>query len=248
MDEKLRLTLEQIAKEGFRDAADYDYIGARVSFRLHLRDQFYWSALQAVEKYLKAILLFNGVKVKDLSHEPKIIYDRIINKTPLNLSLTPEQIQLLLVLEKFGNNRYRTECSDLGMDVLFEFDQLIWTIRHYARSTYLKPFCEDKSEWLAKNLLPTNVQDIPTVNQLTDGELEKILGQETTAQHRQEIIWCNRYFGWAENATQMPDIEHLSSNTPIYKRDWFLKETNTVNYQKSLSDAVADFVKFPKPK
>lgn len=244
MDEKLRLTLSQVAKESFRDAADYDYIGARVSFRLHLRDQFYWSALQAVEKYLKAILLFNGVKVKDLSHEPQKIYNRICNKTPLNISLNPEQLSLLSVLEEFGNNRYKTRYTRLIGYELSELDALIWTIRHYVQSIYLNPFGEDKSEWFAKNLLPPDCKNTPTVNQLFDGELEKILKQDPSHPHIQELIWCNRYYGWAENARQTPEIVNQSSMIPIYERDWFLSDANTVEYKKTLAEAVADFVKY----
>ena len=41
----------------FRDAADEDYIAARVAYRLELTHTFLWASLQTVEKYLKAILL-----------------------------------------------------------------------------------------------------------------------------------------------------------------------------------------------
>jgi hypothetical protein len=37
----LQNALDAIAREEFRDLADYDYIYARVSFRLNLREQFY---------------------------------------------------------------------------------------------------------------------------------------------------------------------------------------------------------------
>jgi hypothetical protein len=43
--------------KSFRDAADEDYIAARTVSRLGLNRPFLWSSLQAVEKYIKAILL-----------------------------------------------------------------------------------------------------------------------------------------------------------------------------------------------
>ncbi|CUB05958.1 HEPN domain-containing protein [Marinomonas fungiae] len=56
-----QLVLNTLAKDIFRKQADFDYISARVNFRLGLRQQFLWSAQQAIEKYLKAILLFKGI-------------------------------------------------------------------------------------------------------------------------------------------------------------------------------------------
>jgi len=56
----LQVVLNTYATDIFRNQADFDYISARANYRLKLRQQFLWSAQQAVEKYLKAILLFNG--------------------------------------------------------------------------------------------------------------------------------------------------------------------------------------------
>ena len=55
-----QIILNTLATDVFRKQADYDYIAARANYRMCLRQQFLWSAHQAVEKYLKAILLFNG--------------------------------------------------------------------------------------------------------------------------------------------------------------------------------------------
>ena len=56
----LQVVLNTFASDIFRRQADFDYIAARANYRMHLRQQFLWSAQQAMEKYLKAILLFNG--------------------------------------------------------------------------------------------------------------------------------------------------------------------------------------------
>src|SRR5690242_3852605 len=56
----LRIALLTLAEQTFRDQADQDYIAARAIYPLGLREQFLWAALQACEKYLKGILLFNG--------------------------------------------------------------------------------------------------------------------------------------------------------------------------------------------
>ena len=43
----------------FRDTGDADYLAARMAMRARLAIPFLWSAEQAIEKYLKCILLLN---------------------------------------------------------------------------------------------------------------------------------------------------------------------------------------------
>lgn len=38
---------------------------------------FYWSAAQCLEKYLKAILLYRGVAIKDLSHNIEKLFEKV---------------------------------------------------------------------------------------------------------------------------------------------------------------------------
>jgi len=61
--------LNECARLAFRNIADQDYIASRMAHRAKLSQPFLWSALQAFEKYLKAILLFNGRKIKLLRHD-----------------------------------------------------------------------------------------------------------------------------------------------------------------------------------
>src|SRR2546423_5751552 len=60
----LQIALSAIAEQAFRDQADKDYVAARSNYRMNLREQFLWSGLQACEKYLKAILLFNQLSAR----------------------------------------------------------------------------------------------------------------------------------------------------------------------------------------
>jgi len=48
----------------FRDRADMDYVSARHLYRMGLMPPFLWSSQQAIEKYLKAAILFFGGTVK----------------------------------------------------------------------------------------------------------------------------------------------------------------------------------------
>ena len=71
---KLLSTYEKIAirhafaKQCFFDIADCDYVGARTLFRNECWDQFLYLAHQCIEKYLKAILLFNDIKYQKGRH------------------------------------------------------------------------------------------------------------------------------------------------------------------------------------
>ena len=69
LDEEKDANLNDFAKRSFRDVADQDYIAARMSYRANLREPFLWSSLQALEKYFKAILLFNRESSKGVSHK-----------------------------------------------------------------------------------------------------------------------------------------------------------------------------------
>ncbi|MBU0482592.1 MAG: hypothetical protein KKG47_15985 [Proteobacteria bacterium] len=61
--------LNDFAIRSFRDVADSDYIAARMAYRAQLVQQFLWSGLQAMEKYLKCILLLNRIKAKNVRHD-----------------------------------------------------------------------------------------------------------------------------------------------------------------------------------
>ncbi|ASK93081.1 hypothetical protein XcvCFBP7111P_17620 [Xanthomonas citri pv. vignicola] len=49
--------VNQFAIRCLRDTGDGDYIAARLSMRAYLYTQYLWAAEQAVEKYLKCILM-----------------------------------------------------------------------------------------------------------------------------------------------------------------------------------------------
>ena len=68
----LRIALFTLATEVFREQADKDYIAARSCYRMNLCEQFLWASLQACEKYLKGILLFNerSARYDSASYDP----------------------------------------------------------------------------------------------------------------------------------------------------------------------------------
>lgn len=240
-DPALQNALNAIAREEFRDLADYDYISARISFRLSLREQFYWSGLQAVEKYLKAILLFSGQKIENIRHHVAAANEQITRLARVPLMLDGDQLRLLHVLEELGNNRYRTSYTRMLGDELPKLDSLVWTIRHYARNTILEVDGVDKSDWYAQYLVPPNPGDTPTSNQIGEGELEKILARESSDLLKQELVWCNCFYGKSENAV-LAQGWNSSSHIPVYEREWFRNGKCTNGGY--LADEIRKYVKF----
>src|SRR5688500_5683839 len=68
-EDKLDRYLNGFATQSFRDQADRDYIAARLACRYELFPQFLWSSQQALEKYLKGILLYNRIKATRVGHD-----------------------------------------------------------------------------------------------------------------------------------------------------------------------------------
>jgi len=58
----LDLLINNFATRSFRDTGDGDYIAARLAYRAQLIPQFLWSSLQAIEKYLKCVLVLNRIR------------------------------------------------------------------------------------------------------------------------------------------------------------------------------------------
>ena len=74
----------------FRDTADRDYISARLAYRHRLEQPFLWSALHSIEKYLKAILLYNGESAQKLSHDILKAYQRVLTIPNIPFDFPPD--------------------------------------------------------------------------------------------------------------------------------------------------------------
>lgn len=136
--------------ESFVIPADEDYLTARLLYKSKLYRNFFWSAAQCIEKYLKALLLLNGISVKKKGHdleklieEVEKIYHNINN---IDLSTHPKikihkniltQINNLSVnafikeIQSYGStsNRYNSEGLEMETIHLFALDNLIFNLR-----------------------------------------------------------------------------------------------------------------------
>jgi hypothetical protein len=68
--------------------ADRGYVVARMAYRMRLPSQFMWSALQAIEKYLKCILVLNRVSSRSLGHDLGKALARAETRLPFKIALS----------------------------------------------------------------------------------------------------------------------------------------------------------------
>jgi hypothetical protein len=135
----------------FRNAADEDYLVARVSGELVLGNQFAWSAAQAIEKYTKCILILNGRGEKGLNHSFLEALSNFVGAYP---ELFPETLApnaalkvkdpfdyeepFMNALERFAQNgktdrRYRQGRLAITAYDLQKLDQIVLYLRRCCR-------------------------------------------------------------------------------------------------------------------
>src|ERR1700719_3636735 len=91
---------KSFATESFRNVADEDYISARCAWRMGLMNHFLWSSLQAIEKYLKAFLLFNNRSTKGLSHNVVAAYEVAVGVEEIGYRLPKQEFALLVHINR----------------------------------------------------------------------------------------------------------------------------------------------------
>lgn len=113
----------------FRDVADKDYLAARVLYRYELEPQFLWAGSQAIEKYLKAILLFNGRSAKRIGHDIDKALQAVDAISDLALDLPVDVREFVAHLARQGPNRYFDRPLETHGDELAQLDRSVWYIR-----------------------------------------------------------------------------------------------------------------------
>ena len=117
--------INNFASRSFRDVADGDYINARMCYRAHLVSQFHWSALQAFEKYYKAILLYNRIEAKNVGHNLSEA-QRLSEKLPFSIKLSESSIKFIDHLDTYGRFRYLESSYFIKGPALAELDKAVW--------------------------------------------------------------------------------------------------------------------------
>src|SRR5437773_8141888 len=129
---ELDALVNDFAVRSFRDIAAGDYIAARMACRAALVTQFLWASQQAVEKYLKCILLLNRIKAKKVRHDLGKALGKIKGSGKVSLKLTQGTEKFIEMLDDYGEYRY-LEVSNFAFGAqLVRLDRAVWELRRYC--------------------------------------------------------------------------------------------------------------------
>jgi HEPN domain-containing protein len=212
-----------------------DYISARMSLRAGLIEQFHWQALQALEKYLKAILLYNRIKAPKINHS----LSKALNKAeqlPFKLDLTPLAIEFVKHIDTFGRFRYLEASYFIHGPKLVELDRTVWEVRRYCKVLNYEVSLSDGQK---KKMLPLELEAIensknhpPQQFRIISGALGKIIDNKGHPA-RAPLIWQNGFFGKSRRKAVRVQAGFQAKNSPL-------------TLHPEILDAIIEYVYLPK--
>jgi len=227
--------LNSFATRCFRDVADRDYIAARMCYRAGLISQFHWSALQAFEKYFKAILLYNRIKAKNIGHNLALA-QKFAKKAPFNIKLSESSLKLLTHLDDYGRFRYLEASYSIYGPKLAELDKAVWELRRYCRVMNYQITLQDKT---LKTMLELEIQRNEAAEshpfqefRIPGGAIEGIINKKSHPA-REHLIWQNLFYG-------------TSCRTKVNIPTYFFNENSPLFLHPEILDHVLEYIHIPK--
>lgn len=245
-----------IINELFIATADDNYVLARWCFHQHLNVDFFWLAVHALEKYLKAVLLLNGKSAKSYGHDIVKLYASV-------MPLAPELLPAILVkpedrmpdpywhventadfiarLHRDGqaDNRYQLFGYSRHPEDLWKFDQVVFTVRRMCRP--LEAYELGKPHDGAANLSNRGILGKYPQRWRLNSRLEETMsgkrGEELT---RAALTW-NFPFAPADNKHPPASYTSSSQNPVLVRRLYDPLEAGPAHF--SHNDAVWQWVK-----
>jgi len=221
-----------IINELFIATADDNYVLARWCFDQHLNVDFYWLAVHALEKYLKAILLLNGESAKSYSHDIVKLYASV---KPLAPELFPsvlvkpddrmpdeywhieEVSNFIARLHRDGqaDNRYQLFGYSRQPEDLWKLDQVVFVLRRACRP--LEAFELGKAHDGAANLSNRDIlEKYPQRWRLNSRLEDTISGRRGEELRRAALTWN---FPFAPADYKQPPVSYTSSaQNPVLVR------------------------------
>lgn len=214
--DKLNRFVNAFATQSFRDQADRDYIAARLACRNELFPQFLWSSHQAIEKYLKAILLYNRVKANQVRHDLAQALS-LTESLSFEIKLSTRSRKFISHLSEVGEFRYIDVPFHVYGHILIDLDLAVWEVRRYCQvlDVFGKQLPLEE-----QRLLDTAWSDLASSEtkprhkfRLHDGLLEKIISERKHPSHS-ALLWHNPCFGVRRRAT-VKAKGHLNAQTAL---------------------------------
>lgn len=219
--------LNDFATRSFRDLADQDYITARMAYRVRLVPQFLWSSQQAIEKYLKCILLLHRVEAPQVGHDLEEAL-KVAKKLPFQLALHADTLAAIAHLNTYGRYiRYLEAPYYLTGHALPGLDATVWDLRRYCQVLHHTTQTTDPIE---VRIFEASLRQVarsdrirPSPVALHSGFLESVLAKSQNPA-REHLIWQNLYFYTRpRKRIRYAPYEH-STNSPLYLHPEMLSE------------------------
>jgi len=227
--------INQFATRCFRDTGDGDYITARLAMRAGLGANFLWSAQQAIEKYLKCILMLNRKNTADLSHDIDRALKRINTQLPFKIVLRKPEQEVFDHLHDWRGDRYLISSFHVFEKELLKLDLLVWKLRQYCVPLDLVHYADSPSEEvLLRNvaLIEAGLLGPAKMGHIRGAVLELILADKSHPA-RPALVWRNaRYSGKVLKTVRYTD-NFQAVNAPLY-------------IAPELADKVANYMRIPE--
>lgn len=185
-------------KSSFRDVADRDYIAARIVHKYELWEQFYWMALQSIEKYLKAIVLYHDGDTRCFRHDIVKAFAAAESIKPLDMQISPRAKLFVEYLNARGGNRYFNCPLSTNGNELLHLDHTVWQIRRYCDDYFFPhdhPVFLEHSKARLAYVHNDALKDRAKFRLDKSGYLEQVLDSNKHRTIRESLVWKNLYFG-----------------------------------------------------
>lgn len=203
--------------------------------RARLAIPFLWSAEQAIEKYLKCILMLNRQKTHDLSHDIAAALAQVNRSLPFSIILNKGEQQVFDHIAQCHGDRYLIHSLSLDDYELLQLDHLVWHLRQYCRPLNVRHYADTPSE----QVLLERVREVkegmikpPKHGRIDGAFLEKILEDKKHPAHK-ALVWQNLMFS-------------LSSRKSLKFRDNWQAINAPLWLNPELAEEAAKWMKIPK--
>lgn len=178
------------ARRNFLEIADCEYVSARTLYKNECYDQFLTMAHQCVEKYLKAILLYNNKKTK-FGHDIEKGLN-MVNEIE-EVKLENSTIAFIKELDQVRFARYLTGPFYGRGDFLLNLDSSVWDLRLFCHNLK-NPRFRLKNKESKHNILKISLRGFPVV---FSGKLEDIIKNRNGkySKLKENLIWKNFRYG-----------------------------------------------------
>ncbi len=219
--------MDDFATRCFRDTADADYLLARAAFRYQLAPQALWASLQAIEKYLKCILLLRRIEGKTIRHSLSKALDILASSKKIALSLTPASKEFIRHVDQFGECRYLEISVITYGGQLVALDRVVWELRRFCSPSGYG-YLEGKGKDLPMQRV--KLHDIalcegliPEKYRLSGGLLEKVI-DNLRHPGREMLLWQNGFSGKKARRLVRHRGGFRAVNSPLFNHPEILDE------------------------